>query len=118
MKILVCGDRNYSAIWTIYDVLSKLDRNSIIIHGNARGADIMGATIAKSLGFKNVIPFEAEWDKYGKAAGPIRNRQMLDENPDLVIAFHDNIKNSKGTKDCLKEAEKRGIKTILISKIK
>lgn len=77
----------------------------------------MASTVAKSLGFKNIIPFPAEWEKYGKSAGPIRNRQMLDENPDLVIAFHDDIESSKGTKDCIKEAEKRGIEVQLISKI-
>ena len=38
----------------------------------------------------------------------VRNKKMLDMNPDLVIAFHDDIENSKGTKDCIKEAEKRG----------
>lgn len=115
-KVLICGDRNWKNYWCIYDVISKLDKNSIIIHGNARGADIMAGTIASKLGFK-VTAFAAEWKKYGKAAGPIRNKQMLDENPDLVIAFHDDIENSKGTKNCKEEAEKRGIEVILISTI-
>lgn len=117
-KILICGDRNWNDYWVIYDVLSKLDRNLIIIHGAARGADTMAGIIAKNLGFKDVISFPAKWTKYGKSAGPIRNRQMLNENPDLVIAFHNDIENSKGTKDCIEEAEKRNIQVQLISKIK
>jgi len=118
VKILITGDRNYKNVWAIYDVLSKYDRDSIIIHGGARGADTLADTVAKSLGFKDVVCFPADWKKYGRGAGPVRNRQMLDENPNLVIAFHDDIENSKGTKDCKEEAEKRGIEVILISKIK
>ncbi|KKN01348.1 hypothetical protein LCGC14_1128740 [marine sediment metagenome] len=53
---------------------------------------------------------------YGKAAGPIRNKQMLDEGqPHLVLAFHDNIEESTGTKDMVKQAAKRGIETLVIS---
>lgn len=117
MKILICGDRNWSDYWAIYDVVSKLDRNSIIIHGAAKGADTMAGTIASKLGFK-VVAFKANWERYGKAAGPIRNREMLDVKPDLVIAFHNDIENSKGTKDCIKEAEKRSIEVKLVSTIK
>lgn len=117
MKVLICGDRFWDDYWTIYDEISKLNKDTIIIHGAAKGADIMGATIALKLGF-TVNAFPAKWLQYGKAAGPIRNRQMLDQNPDLVIAFHNDIENSKGTKDCKKEAEKRGIEVRLISNIK
>jgi len=113
-KVLVCGDRNWTNYWIIYDVLSKLDKNIIIIHGNARGADIMAGTIASKLGMK-VIPVPAEWEKYGKAAGVIRNRVMLDMKPNLVIAFHNNIERSKGTKDCVKEAQRRSIEVNIIS---
>ena len=114
MKILVCGSRTWNNYWVIYDILSKLNRDSVVIHGNARGVDIMAGTIASKLGMK-VISVAAEWSKYGKIAGPIRNRAMLNMNPDLVIAFHNNIENSKGTKDCIKEAEKRGIEVKLVS---
>lgn len=115
MKILVCGDRNWKNPWIIYDVLSRLDKEAIIIHGNAKGADIIAGTFARTLGFKDVMVFPAEWDKYGRSAGPIRNRQMLDQKPDLVIAFHNDLENSKGTKDCVTEAEKRGIEVEVIS---
>ncbi len=117
MKILFSGDRHWNNYWAVYDVISKLDRDSIIIHGAARGLDTMAGMIATKLGMK-VISVPAEWDKYKRAAGPIRNRKMLDMNPDLVICFHNDIDNSKGTKDCKEEAEKRGIETILITTIK
>lgn len=113
IKTLICGDRNWNNYWPIYYVLSKLDKDTIIIHGAARGADSIAGAIATSLGFE-VVSVPADWKKYGKAAGPIRNRVMLDMNPDLVIAFHNDIENSKGTKDCVKEAEKRGIEVKIV----
>jgi hypothetical protein len=62
---------------------------------------------------RQIKPYPADWDKYGKAAGPIRNKQMLDEgNPEKVIAFR--FKNSRGTQNMINQAEKAGIKTIVI----
>ena len=109
MKVLICGDREWEDYWAIYDVISRLDRSSIIIHGAARGADTIAGTIAKKLGFKEVVAVPAEWKVYGKAAGPIRNKKMLELEPDLVIAFHNNIENSKGTKNMKEIAEKKGV---------
>ena len=60
-----------------------------------------------------VIKFPAEWDKYGKAAGVLRNQQMLDDgHPDLVVYFHKDLENSKGTKDMVTRAVDNKIKTI------
>ena len=57
-----------------------------------------------------IIGFPAQWDKYGKSAGVIRNQQMLDEGkPDTVVYFHDNIERSKGTKDMVSRAKKAGL---------
>src|SRR6188508_2429115 len=112
MKVLVCGDRNWTDIWAIYDVLHRLDRGSTIIHGAARGADTMAGTIAKKLGF-TIISVPAQWEKHGRAAGPIRNKKMLDLNPDLVLAFHKDIENSKGTKNMVEIARKKGVEVII-----
>jgi hypothetical protein len=60
--------------------------------------------------------FSADWQKFGKAAGPIRNQQMLDEGkPDLVIAFHEDLENSKGTQDMINRAKVQGVPVRLIS---
>lgn len=116
MRILVCGDRNWSDFNIIKRELSKYPNGTIIIEGDCRGADNIGEYIAKQLGFE-VIKFPANWEKYGKSAGPIRNRQMLIEGkPDLILAFHSNIQNSRGTKNMIETANKSGIKIILIDK--
>lgn len=117
MKLLVCGDRN----WTDYDFIAEsLDQVSVsngyielLIHGAARGADTLAAQYAERRGIP-ILPIPANWAKYGPSAGPIRNRQMLkDGEPDLVVAFHDSIEQSKGTKDMLKAATAASIRTRL-----
>ncbi len=70
-------------------------------------------TVAKNI---EALEFKADWLKEGRAAGPIRNKKMLVEGkPDLVVAFHNDIDASKGTKNMLKQAQKAGIATRLFT---
>lgn len=109
MKILVCGDRNWTDIEKIFDILSQYPKDTIIIEGEANGADKIASIIAKELGM-TVESYPAEWGKYGKAAGPLRNRKMLEiGKPDKVLAFHNNISTSKGTKNMISIAKKANI---------
>lgn len=112
-KVVVCGDRNWTDSKAIWDRLERLPKTCLIITGGAKGADKIAEQAAIILGNPRHI-IMADWNKYGLSAGPIRNRQMLDMKPDLVIAFHSDINNSKGTKDTLNEAKRRGIPTELI----
>jgi hypothetical protein len=112
MRVLVCGDRN----WTDQDLVdSTLDTIhaetpiSCIIEGEARGADKAGRSWAERRGV-SFMPFPANWAKFGKAAGPIRNRQQFKEGePDLGVAFHDDLEHSRGTKDMVGVLEAAGI---------
>ncbi len=135
MRVLVCGDRNWSDYELVleklrevcetviaeklkhhYGMIDPVDfrKDILVIDGEAPGADSKGHKAASSLGCRTKR-FTADWAKYGKAAGPIRNQQMLDEGkPDLALAFHDDLKNSKGTKDMIKRAEKAGVKVVKI----
>lgn len=108
-RILITGDRNWDDMPKMVAVLSRhihADRD-IIIHGDARGADRMGAEVAKRLGVTKdrIHAYPADWNQYHRAAGPIRNQQMLTEGkPTLVLAFHNNIMESKGTRDMIKRS--------------
>lgn len=108
LKILICGDRNWSDMGSILLRMRSLPKDTIIINGACRGADNISTRIAKYLGLE-VIEYPADWATHGKAAGPIRNRQMLKENPDEVWAFHSDIEHSKGTKDMVTAAQKAGV---------
>lgn len=84
----------------------KMFEPTIIIQGDAKGGDEIGVFTAETLRIP-CLNFPADWDKYGKAAGYIRNKQMLDEGkPDLVVAFP----GGKGTTNMVKLAGCAGIK--------
>jgi hypothetical protein len=115
MRVLVCGGRDFgdkakTAEWdfvqkTLDVYLDKYGKDLVIINGAAKGADCASSMWA----LRNVVPFyeyHAEWDKYGKRAGYLRNQQMLDEGkPDLVIAFP----GGHGTKMMVDIARKAGV---------
>lgn len=113
MKILITGDRNWDDIERVVEELSPYPAGTILIHGACRGADVICAAVAESLGFV-VRGYPADWAKYPRAAGPIRNQQMLDvenkpEEPiDLCLAFHNDIASSRGTADMVKRMQKAG----------
>lgn len=109
MRVLICGDRNWQNEAAIRRELSKLDPGTAIIHGGARGADTLAGIVAKEIGLQ-VEVYPADWNRHGRAAGPIRNQQMIEQGrPDIVLAFHANIGQSKGTKDMVERAKKTGI---------
>lgn len=118
MRVLVCGGREWTDRKTIWTRLTCLPKGTLIIEGGARGADILAGEVADELGYPHAT-MKANWDFYKKAAGPIRNRWMLDLliQSDLVIAFHESLENSKGTKDCVQEARRRGIGVEVIGEL-
>lgn len=111
MKILITGSRDWTDRRRIIARLMELPDDTTIIEGGAIGADLVAAHVARALNF-HVITAKADWSKYGRAAGPLRNRAMLDMKPDLVIAFCKN--QSRGTMDCVKAAIERGIPVELV----
>ena len=112
MRLLITGDRNWSNDQIIGAVLTSLARDYpdlVLIEGGANGADILSADIGRYLGIK-VLEFKADWNRFGRGAGPIRNQQMLDEGkPTAVMAFHPDLKNSRGTLDMVKRARRANL---------
>jgi hypothetical protein len=110
--VLVCGSRNWTDIGAIRRRFVALPPNSVILYGAAPGADSIARGLADDFGF-SVRAFPADWSKHGKSAGFIRNVQMLDEAPDLVIAFQRN--GSRGTQHTIDQARRRGIPVEVIN---
>ena len=113
MKVLVCGDRHWDNYRKVLARLSKLPADTHIISGAAPGADTQAAAAAKELGF-TLTEFPAQWERYGRGAGPKRNLEMLAQDPGLVLAFHSNLSSSRGTAHTVRHALKRGIPTEVI----
>jgi hypothetical protein len=130
IKILITGDRNWISpplkdpeykanhyMWmqrqrTIGTVLHNLKnelgvpfKDILIIQGGARGVDSVAGSLAQELGCQ-IRTYPAQWETYARAAGPIRNREMLDKNPDIIrcLAFHDDLGKSRGTLDMCRYA--------------
>jgi hypothetical protein len=107
MKILVCGGRDYFDAERIDRVLDTLGP-SLVIHGDARGADALAANWAVKRGVPHK-PYPADWHYHGKSAGPIRNRLMLKEGkPQLVVAFP----GGAGTADMVGAAMQAGVPVV------
>lgn len=122
MRVLVCGSRHFQDYKLLKEVLDEVNKETEItdiIHGNAPGVDGLGALWARSHRraedrYIRLWKFPADWETYGKAAGPIRNKQMLDEGkPDLVVAFL--AENSRGTKNMIEQATKAGVPVKVIN---
>lgn len=119
MRVLVTGDRHWEDKFIVSVMLNGMkmiadgfDETLYVIEGGATGADEAAREWATARVEDDVesITVEAEWDKHGKAAGPIRNIKMLDDHdPEFVLAFHNDLESSKGTKHCVTEAAKRGL---------
>lgn len=112
VKVLVCGSRlrgfgDGIALWdAVYDRLAQLPTGAHVIHGGASGTDEFAHRAASLLGLK-VTRYKADWETHGKRAGILRNLEMLDQQPDYVIAFWDGA--SRGTQHTIDEARRRGI---------
>lgn len=107
--MLICGDRHWTEMKLIYTLVEALPPDTIVIHGAAEGADALAGKIAESFGLAT-FAFPAQWQRFGRRAGPIRNQRMLDEGkPSLVVAFHNYLPGSKGTKDMVLKARLAGI---------
>ena len=111
MRLAIIGGRDF----TNYSLITKLLENykskiTLVISGAAKGADSLGEKWAIDNNIETLI-FPADWDKFGKAAGYIRNEDII-KNCDLCVAFWDN--KSKGTKHSLSLCKKYKIPTKII----
>jgi hypothetical protein len=103
MKLAVIGSRDFNNYSLLTETLEQYkSKITLVVSGAARGADSLGERWALENNIKTLI-FPADWDKYGKRAGYIRNEDII-KNCDCVIAFWDG--NSKGTSHSLSLAEK------------
>lgn len=115
MRIIVCGGRRFEDrhfVFMALDALHKKYPITLVIHGEAQGADNMGRLWAR----ERQIPCRgvpADWQKHGGSAGPIRNQKMLDEQlPGVVVAFP----GGTGTAHMVKIAKQANVKVWNLTK--
>lgn len=117
MKLAIVGGRDFnnytlmeSILWDLLHVRRGDIPKDIIVSGGAKGADSLAKKYASEEELE-YIEFPAEWNKYGKSAGFIRNQTIVD-NCDMVLAFWDG--ESRGTADTIAKAKKTKKPTFII----
>jgi len=110
-RIVVTGGRDFADVHGAFDFLDVVHQElgiGFVGQGGARGADFLG----KRWALDHVIPtqqFDADWERYGKRAGHLRNGVMLREvAPDWLVAFP----GGRGTADCVAQAQSLGIRVL------
>ena len=118
-RVLVCGSRRWADEQPIRDALTKLAKEApiCVIEGGARGADeiarqwVIYARQHLGLQVEHQL-FPANWTRYGKSAGIVRNKQMLAEGqPDLVLAFQKDA--SAGTESMIRLAQEAKVPVVI-----
>lgn len=107
MRIVCTGGRDYKDKERVYGTLNLLDPTEIFVGDCPSGADALVREWLEDYPRVNSVVYHADWRKYGKIAGPMRNGNMLEDAGDetLVIAF----KGGRGTKDCVTKALTKGM---------
>lgn len=113
MRVLICGSRTWNDPAPIEAVISQLRPGTVVIEGDAPGADRIAGQLARRHGLE-VLTYPADWARYGDAAGPIRNARMLREGkPTHVVAFR-MPGTSRGTDNMIDQARKAGVPVSII----
>lgn len=101
MKLAIVGSRRYPDLEKVRRFVRSLPRDTFIISGGAVGVDKEAVAEALSLGMAGTV-FEAKWHQYGKQAGMMRNRDIVNA-ADEIVAFWDG--KSKGTANTIQQAK-------------
>ena len=110
MRVVVTGGRGYADKKRLHAVLDKITI-TVLAQGGASGADALAAAYTLQRGLP-CTTFKADWKQHGKAAGPIRNREMLTTfAPDIVVAFP----GGAGTQNCITIAKSLGIPVLEVT---
>jgi len=113
---MLTGSRSWPSDGRVEEVLtSAIEPGDTVLVGDCpTGLDTQAWEILQDLDCTR-RKFKADWSKFGAAAGPIRNRKMIEEgNPDLVIAFWEGKRHRSGTLDAMAQAVKNGIPIMIV----
>jgi hypothetical protein len=107
MKVIIAGGRDFNDYLLLLQTVVRANFDiTEVVSGGAKGADSLGELFARDMDLP-LKRFPADWDRHGRAAGPIRNGEMAGY-ADALIAMWDGV--STGTANMIKQATERGLK--------
>ena len=114
MRILICGDRDYTNERRILYFVKTLPADTVVIHNGSRGAGKIAADAATARRLK-VETYEADWDHYKHTTAlTAHNKRLIEESrPDAIVVFHPNIKTSRCTLNMTQCAYRMSVRTII-----
>lgn len=110
MKYGVVGSRDFDNLKLVRDFVSRLNEDDVVVSGGARGVDKTAARAARSRGL-HVIEHIPDWEKLGKSAGYVRNKDIVNDC-DVLVAFWDG--RSRGTMHSILLARKAKKKVFIV----
>ena len=121
VRIIICGGRHFNDYERLEAVMNEIVeeynlslKDIEIVNGHCEGADRLGELWASKHGAECTV-FPAEWGKYGRAAGPVRNTNMVEyvaqSKQPIVVAFVN--ERTKGTWDTVRKAKKKEFKVVI-----
>lgn len=112
MKTIICGGRDHSDYTMLLRAIATCPwKITSVFSGKAPGADALGERWAMENGAA-VTPFPANWGRYGRRAGPLRNAEMLEGGAEAVLALWNGL--STGTKDMIDKARRKGLRVHVV----
>lgn len=104
MRVAIVGSRNYPNKLDVLDYVDALPNGTVVITGGATGVDSWAEEAARD-NWLEVVVHLPDWKTHGKAAGPIRNRTIV-QDAGRVVAFWDGL--SRGTASTIQIARELG----------
>lgn len=109
-RIVVTGSRDFPSLGLVHAVLWEAQSDHGLLKVATGGSGVVDQEV-ENLGYEPTI-YKADWQKYGRLAGPLRNHHMIDDfKPHRVYAFWDG--KSRGTLDCFSYAAQKGIQVFI-----
>jgi len=119
MRVQITGSRDFTDKDLIHEAIVEQmiepfreGESVTVVHGGARGADTLAGEAVRDYSWVDVEIHPADWEKYGKRAGYLRNAEMADLDPDVCLAFFKTRAGNRGTQMMVDLCLKRGIPVV------